>query len=675
MSTSRVLGTCMKRQSTSPHVGQMVTEFPSFARRRHLELFLLLLLTGLPTLAQTFIEEVRLRVLEPSGGAVRPLEEAIIEVQVFGRIRTSSGQEITGRLAADGAFMALGDKNGGWISKAYQCPNFRMGDYVRERRGGWREVLSAAQPFALKSCYVYTAPYETGSFLVQASIDGVAGDIRVPVNTSAPSMRQAEGTNFPPEAPSRDPYFALVEHYAPFIAQETWFNPLADAITRFDYDGDFRGDNNWDNFGKGSSQAYVYYGVMETSTHWFLHYNFFHARDYSDVCIGGTCHENDNEGLILAVRKDGSRFGMPEVMQTLAHDILFTYANDERITNGAHEVKAPLVLHEGSHPMVFIEAGGHGVLGIADRTYSQFEHQVMDWLPGTTGITYKYKGVAERPFHAGATNVGYALLPIYEHWWLRSDNANQAERTFADYFSYQPFGDRPLPAISPLGGAFLGVKQSANKAKPFWGWHDGRTLQAGILARGQWGLDPAYAFTRNLRFPAEMPYALDYVFNPYLGIGAPKNVSAASTTAVSQTVPWAPSMSRPAAEPLPALSVQVPQVQQPSGTMPQAQPVPAAAGKTDDGFRDLGQPVDGWGGSASAPVNQRPASGQAQEGVSGWDPAPGGDQPGSSRPSGEGPRGWGTAPATAPKAEEAKPSPNVPKGWGLPSAQPKNSHE
>nr|MCU0229604.1 hypothetical protein [Bryobacterales bacterium] len=186
--------------------------------------------------AQTFVEEIRLRVLEPSGGAVRPLEEAILEVQVFGRIRTSSGEEIRGRLAVDGAFMALGEKNSGWLSKAYQCPNFRMGDYVRERRGGWRDVLSAAQPFALKSCYVYTAPYETGSFLVQASIDGMAGDIRIPVNASAPTTRKAEETQFPPEAPSRDPYFPLVEHYAPFIAQETWFNPLADAITRADFD-------------------------------------------------------------------------------------------------------------------------------------------------------------------------------------------------------------------------------------------------------------------------------------------------------------------------------------------------------------------------------------------------------------------------------------------------------
>ena len=105
----------------------------------------------------------------------------------------------------------------------------------------------------------------------------------------------------------------LVEHYAPFVAQETWFQPKSDYLARFDLDGDWKGDNNWANAERGSSQAYVHYAVMETDTHWFLVYNFFHPRDYSDKCVAGTCHENDNEGLILTVAKDGSPFGRLQV--------------------------------------------------------------------------------------------------------------------------------------------------------------------------------------------------------------------------------------------------------------------------------------------------------------------------------------------------------------------------
>ena len=51
-------------------------------------------------------------------------------------------------------------------------------------------------------------------------------------------------------------------------------------------------------------------------------------------------------------------------------------------------------------------------------------------------------------------------------------------------------------------------------AKPFWGWHDNDTLKQKLLAKGQWGLDPAYAITRNLTLPG--PVSMRYVFNPYL---------------------------------------------------------------------------------------------------------------------------------------------------------------
>ena len=49
-------------------------------------------------------------------------------------------------------------------------------------------------------------------------------------------------------------------------------------------------------------------------------------------------------------------------------------------------------------------------------------------------------------------------------------------------------------ALYPLiGFTFYGRKEASNKAKPFWGWHDNRTLKAKVLAEGQWALDPAYA--------------------------------------------------------------------------------------------------------------------------------------------------------------------------------------
>lgn len=46
------------------------------------------------------------------------------------------------------------------------------------------------------------------------------------------------------------------------------------------------------------------------------------------------------------------------------------------------------------------------------------------------------------------------------------------------------------------------------------------SLYLQVLAAGQWGLDPAYAASQNLKFPGS--FSLDYVFNPFLGIdGSP----------------------------------------------------------------------------------------------------------------------------------------------------------
>jgi hypothetical protein len=99
---------------------------------------------------------------------------------------------------------------------------------------------------------------------------------------------------------------------------------------------------------------------METATHWFLVYNFYHPRDYSDKCIVGTCHENDNEGLIMTIAKDGSQYGRLQTMETLAHNNIYSFRADNRIKDGVHDIDGDIEWM-GSHPVVFIESGGHGV--------------------------------------------------------------------------------------------------------------------------------------------------------------------------------------------------------------------------------------------------------------------------------------------------------------------------
>ena len=457
-------------------------------------------------------KEIRLRA-DPEA-RVRPLETVVVQALVYGE--NEAGELV--RIQNESIRFRVEGEAAGRVSKPFRYQGEEEETFYQPNTAGLFSAVfrQGAVQYALQDSALYAAPETEGMYTVIASADGVEAAIEIEVTNEAESRVPTETTTFGDEATDRSRHRELAEHYAPFIAQETWFEPKYDYLARFDLDGDWNGDNNWENATGGSSQAYVYYTVMETGTHWFVIYNFFHARDYSDKCVIGTCHENDNEGLVLTVQKDGTPFGRMRAMETLAHNNVYSHVLGGDIGSGAHNIDGPIDVIDGSHPMVFIEAGGHGVLGTSN-SHSYFDASAGEFNSGS-GLTYLYKGKAERPKHPNDREVGYELLPMWEHWWLRAhDDAMRAEGMFDAYYSYRPVGRRPVPRYAEIAGSFLGRAQSENKAKPFWGWHDNKTRKAGLLATGQWALDPAYSAQVDLRFPEE--FSVDYTYNPYLGIG------------------------------------------------------------------------------------------------------------------------------------------------------------
>ncbi|BDC53034.1 hypothetical protein F183_A53490 [Bryobacterales bacterium F-183] len=455
------------------------------------------------------ITEVRFQV--EGGNKVRPGESMAVQSQVYGDAVDKDGNRKAGRLRETATFQAPAS---GFISKPFRWQGSDNGDFVSTASGMFASIMqSMTAKFVSKDSVLYTAPSQPGKYQLQAKAGSVTGTVEIEVTNDAPSRVPAEKHNFE-KKPDDNRYRKLAEYYAPFIAQETWWQPKADVPTRFDYDGDWDGDNNWENLDQGTSQAYGYYAGVETSTHWFLHYNFFHPRDYSDNCVVGTCHENDNEGIILTVRKDGTEYGRLEVMETLAHNNVYSYTNLDALKKGAHDIDGKIDLYEGRRPIIFIEAGGHGILGSSGKA-STFNAARMEFNDKGTGMTFVYKGVAERAANGVARNVGYDLLPIEESWWARAGKGDFAKMFDAAYV-YQPYGNRPRGNGNFLG-SFLGRKYGANKAKPFWGWHDERTRRGKVLNTGQWALDPAYAVSKNLTWPANLPVDLNYSYNPYLG--------------------------------------------------------------------------------------------------------------------------------------------------------------
>lgn len=481
--------------------------------------FLLLFIFSANLFAQEKINDVKVNVF-PASAKIRPLETAIIQIQFFGEKKSDIFDKVLkdesrkGRLQIDD-WKAVSE-NGGWLSKPFLLQTKdENGNDSRLGTGLDNFLKQGMFSVASKDSVLFTAPEKAGKYKLKITRGEITKEVVIEVSNSALSSKKEEFTKFPPVENSADKYLPLVEHYAPFVAQETWFEPKADYLARFDYDGNWKGTDNWENLDSGSSKAFVYYAVMETETHWFLIYNFFHPRDYSDFCVAGTCHENDNEGLILTVRKTGENFGKLEVLETLAHNNVYSFTNDSSIRKGAHDIDGRIDFYNETHPIIFIEAGGHGVFS-SDYKSSVFSAEKMDFKQNT-GVTYVYKGKAENPKSPNDGNVGYALLPIYDEWWKKGNQeSGKANETFEKFYVYEPFGNRPRASAPYIAGAFHGQTASENMAKPFWAWYDGRTRKKKLVNTGQWALDPAYSVSINLSFPKDEPFSVDYVFNPYL---------------------------------------------------------------------------------------------------------------------------------------------------------------
>ncbi|HYY43396.1 MAG TPA: hypothetical protein VE775_11735, partial [Pyrinomonadaceae bacterium] len=149
---------------------------------------------------------------------------------------------------------------------------------------------------------------------------------------------------------------AIAARFAPIFYQSLGAQPRHDYITNFDFDGDWRGDNNWLHADdpKLPLKAYIYYAVSETATHYFIHYAVFHPRDYkggarrgrllSDLLnetvkrsgkydptgvaeVATVAHENDMEGCLVVVAKDGAdvAHGRVAYVETLAHNRFLRY--------------------------------------------------------------------------------------------------------------------------------------------------------------------------------------------------------------------------------------------------------------------------------------------------------------------------------------------------------------
>ncbi len=368
--------------------------------------------------------------------------------------------------------------------------------------------------------------------LIQFSFICVAATLAVSIasttaNITLPSSLASTRATQQPARSNLD--YQIAAGFAPIFYQALGNKPRSDYITNFDFDGDWRGDNNWDHADdkKFSLKAYVYYSVVETASHFFIHYAVFHPRDYkggerkgailSELIREGAkrsgkydpaglaeepalAHENDLEGCLVVVEKSGREpeKGRTVYVETLHHNEFSSYVTGET-TDGTKAVKL-----EGQRPLLYIEPKGHGIEAL-DGEGKKIEKKPF--------LVYKYAGRAEDPIKARENTVGYELVPLQTTLWAKAQITGSPKEingavnpTYGVARTYAPIvlalvqsdGRVILRTFDPgtVGSAFLGRVGGQNKARPPWAWFDRNDRD---VPAGQWFFDPAKTIKRSFR--------------------------------------------------------------------------------------------------------------------------------------------------------------------------------
>ncbi|MDH3503812.1 MAG: hypothetical protein OEZ41_04010 [Nitrospirota bacterium] len=321
-----------------------------------------------------------------------------------------------------------------------------------------------------------------------------------------------------PPAPSNASDFELAFSHAPIHYQDTDnTNAQADYITRFDYDGNMVATDNWENLKRYPLMGHAYYSVVESCTHWFIVYGFFHPRDWTDSAADQE-HENDLEGLLSIVRKDGSRFGKLEGMVTVYHNDFYSFTpSGSPLGNGRETVDGRLTLqpYEGSlRPLTVQQAKGHGLKAFP---YTSDFHG----KPNEDGIIYyPARTAGQVPKNGNDRHVNYGLVDIFSNGGLWEGQLAEAKQSSSATKIYHKWGTFKGNKGGGCGNGIT-VTCSENAAHLPWAWDDhddDRVVVNGIvlsrIPSGELALDPAHL--ASVYFNGLGSFSQQYLKNRYL---------------------------------------------------------------------------------------------------------------------------------------------------------------
>jgi hypothetical protein len=324
---------------------------------------------------------------------------------------------------------------------------------------------------------------------------------------------------------------ALALRHAPVLKQKiSKFNPRGDLITRVDLTGELEElVGNWAFVSDERNElpAAGYYSVVETRTHFFILYAFYHGQDWYDgdrladkIRKVFDEHLHDMEGALAVVTKrEKETDERVDAFITISHfhfycyagwrrsEIEYLYPGDRRenmISGRLADIDGniwPAVDGERTRFSLYAQAKGHGIRG--DRKGWGAERRIIHYYPSLTESCAPDldEGAYREQRGYRFQDVRYRLIDFHEPGGLW-DNRNNP-----NVFRENESGQAAFVILGDSGG------RTAGSANPPWGWEDIYDLHdCGDIA-----LNPA-RLVHNY-FDGLGEFSLDYIYNPYLGIG------------------------------------------------------------------------------------------------------------------------------------------------------------
>lgn len=351
--------------------------------------------------------------------------------------------------------------------------------------------------------------------------------------------------------PNMEGYETLAARYSPIIYQATRKEtPHFDYLTSFDFDGNWKGTDNYEAIKKATEvRSWVYYDVVETKSHYFIRYGYFHPLHYG--LIGSDAFGNEMAGATVVVAK------YPEE-RPIAVLTYFPSGDEEEVRSyvttesgivgdkkpayyGVNWVFPQAQLFPGGHYLAYLTASTHESCLWIHTTKENFLDQRCQLTEGDklglSIIQYGYDGGASDTlkkeggsFPVAKQDVRYGLRLILQDFWTRR-NLVGGDTLFTVTLDYEAPEGRPGSGLD-LPSAFVDPVNptSPYKGRPPWSWKwqattlpiDGEPLYVYEMPRGTYFLDPAFFFMKRHRLNAnwnwdtKQGYSLDYCFNPYL---------------------------------------------------------------------------------------------------------------------------------------------------------------